>query len=77
MIRLSSGSCSTALINAVPRLCHRYLTSQSDTCRTGLLATGNYERLQIVGNTIESTGSGTGYITGTCGIDLNGPIALG
>ncbi len=74
------GPCSTALINvsATPVIiANLTLKVNQATCSTGLRATGNYERLRLAGNTIESTGPGTGYITGTRGIDLNGPIALG
>ncbi len=74
------GSCSTALINvsATPVvIANLTLKVNQATCPIGLQATGNYEQLQIVGNTIESTGSGSGYIPNTRGVDLNGPIAIG
>lgn len=74
------GPCSTALINvsATPVvIANLTLKVDQATCPIGLRATGNYERLRLADNTIESTGSGTGYIAGTRGIDLNGPIALG
>jgi hypothetical protein len=72
------GPCTTALLNVTaPNVTLRqlYVKVNQTTCLTGIAATGTYDGLTVDINHIESTGTATGIVSNSYGINLSGTVS--